>query len=65
MRILRGLGSRTLGCGCLVGIYETYDGDVVTIVDERGASCYNPRHEPGHSVAQQERAAAVDRIKME
>jgi hypothetical protein len=65
MRILRGLGSRTLACGCLAGIYETYDGQVVTIVDERGPSCYNPRHEPGHSLAQPERAAAVDRIKME
>ena len=25
MRILRGLSSRFLPCGCLAGVYETYD----------------------------------------
>ena len=27
MRILRGLSSKFLSCGCLAGVYETYDGD--------------------------------------
>jgi hypothetical protein len=36
MRILRGLGSRSLPCGCLVGIYETYDNKTIEVVDARG-----------------------------
>ena len=47
MRILRGLSSRMLQCGCLAGIYETYDGDVVSILDERAPSCVNLSHEVG------------------
>ncbi len=39
MRILRGVGSRALPCGCLVGIYETYGGGIVALVDATGASC--------------------------
>jgi len=31
MRILRGLTSRLLPCGCIAGIYETYDGQVVAL----------------------------------
>jgi hypothetical protein len=44
MRILRGLTSRLLPCGCVAGVYETYEGRVVTLLDERDAAC----HEPGH-----------------
>jgi hypothetical protein len=35
-----------LACGCLVGLYETYDGPTVAIVDARGAEC----HAPGHTL---------------
>jgi hypothetical protein len=45
--ILRGLTSRHLPCGCVVGVYETYDGRVVSIVDVRGEQCEDTRHEPG------------------
>ena len=44
MRILRGLGSRALPCGCLVGLYETYANETVAIVDATGANCKDPLH---------------------
>jgi hypothetical protein len=50
MRILRGLSSKWLTCECLVGIYETYDGLVVTIVDAKGTGCADASHRTGHVV---------------
>jgi hypothetical protein len=50
MRLLRGLGSQLLPCGCLAGIYETYGGPVVRIVDVKGDDC----PESGHRVGEQE-----------
>ena len=50
MRILRGLTSRLLSCGCLAGIYETYDGAVVTLIDERDPRCTAVSHVAGHEV---------------
>jgi hypothetical protein len=50
MRILRGLSSRFLPCGCLAGVYETYDGEIVTIVDARGATCAESGHDNGNVV---------------
>lgn len=50
MAILRGLSSRLLTCGCLAGVYETYEGDVVTIVDARGPACKNPMHVDGNTL---------------
>lgn len=47
MRILRGLSSRLLPCGCLVGVYETYSGEIIGILDARGPSCAETTHEPG------------------
>ena len=47
IHILRGLTSRHLPCGCVVGVYETYDGGVVSIVDVRGDRCEDARHKPG------------------
>lgn len=44
MRILRGLTSRLLPCGCLAGVYETYDGLVTTLLDERDPTCSDPNH---------------------
>ena len=46
MRVLRGVGGRVLACGCLVGIYETYKGEVVATLDARGPSCSEPDHRP-------------------
>jgi hypothetical protein len=50
MRILRGLSSRLLTCGCVAGIYETYDGEVVTLIDERGPECAEAAHEEGNRI---------------
>jgi hypothetical protein len=47
MRLLRGLGSRLLPCGCLAGIYETYADTTVTIIDARGEHCDNVGHTVG------------------
>jgi hypothetical protein len=44
MRILRGLGSRALGCGCLVGVYETYAAKTVWLIDAPGPSCADKAH---------------------
>ena len=50
MRILRGLSSRVLPCGCLAGLYETYESEIVGILDARGPSCADSSHEPGQNL---------------
>ncbi len=50
MRILRGLSSRLLACGCVAGVYETYDGQVVTIIDVTGPACAHKKHERGKMI---------------
>lgn len=50
MRILRGLSSRFLPCGCLTGIYETYDAEIVAILDARSPSCSDAAHACGNVV---------------
>ncbi len=49
-RIFRGLGSRSLLCGCFLGVYETYDGETVEIVEEQDPHCSNPAHREGQTV---------------
>jgi len=44
MRFLRGLAGKALPCGCLVGVYETYNGGVVATIDARGPQCSHPDH---------------------
>lgn len=56
MRILRGVSSRRLDCGCLVGLYETYDGPVARILDYRDPACANPRHRVGEVLPEWEEA---------
>ena len=51
MRILRGLSSRVLSCGCLTGLYETYDNEIVDLLDARGPSCNDPSHQPGATIS--------------
>ena len=60
MRILRGLTSRVLPCGCLAGIYETYDGQIVSIVDERGDGCPHADHQDGKPLPDQDPVNAPD-----
>ena len=50
MRILRGLTSRVLPCGCVAGVYETYSGETVTLLDEREATCQDGTHENGNRI---------------
>jgi hypothetical protein len=47
MRLLRGLGSQLLPCGCLAGVYETYDGVTVSIIDAQGDECPADGHHVG------------------
>jgi hypothetical protein len=47
MRILRGLSSNFLPCGCLAGVYETYDSEVVSILDAKAAACAVEAHQDG------------------
>jgi hypothetical protein len=51
MRILRGVGGRSLPCGCLVGIYETYDTKTIALVDARGPGCLDTAHRVDAAVA--------------
>jgi hypothetical protein len=44
LRILRGLGSRALPCGCLVGVYETYATQTIAIIDAKGSYCTHKTH---------------------
>jgi hypothetical protein len=46
-RILRGLSSKVLACGCLLGIYETYEGSVIGLVDLKSAKCADTTHDGG------------------
>ena len=50
MRIRRGLSSRHLPCGCVVGIYETYTDETVAIVDVHGSECPDPAHATGNAI---------------
>lgn len=50
MRILRGLSSTCLPCGCLAGVYETYESTVVTIVDAKGTGCQSSSHREGNVI---------------
>lgn len=40
-RMLRG---RMLPCGCAVGVYETWSGDVVQLVDAHAPTCFSKDH---------------------
>jgi hypothetical protein len=47
MQILRGLSSKILPCGCLTGVYETYNGEVVGILDAKSSACTVAAHQTG------------------
>ena len=50
VNIRRGLGSRALPCGCRAGVYETYDDQVVLIVDVRDPLCADQSHIDGSAI---------------
>jgi hypothetical protein len=63
MRLLRGVSSKILPCGCVVGIYETYDNGVVSIIDVCGSACSVPTHHLHEPVALD--AVAADAASVE
>ena len=65
MRILRGLTSRVLPCGCVAGIYETYDGDVVTLLDERESTCQVSTHDNGNRIPDLADAASSSKVALD
>jgi hypothetical protein len=62
MRILRALSSRFLWCGCLVGVYETYGGEIVAVIDVRGRTCAEPEHVPDRQVQLSDEHHGDDRV---
>lgn len=61
LRILRVVGSRSLKCGCFVGLYETYDGATVEIVEERGPDCFDRSHDEGQVTRQAREVTSRER----
>jgi hypothetical protein len=57
MRVLRLLASQPLPCGCLAGVYESHNGDVVALLDARDAQCMAREHREGAAVPVQPPAA--------
>jgi len=41
----------------MAGVYETYDGAVVTLLDDRSERCIDPAHVPGHEIPELASAA--------
>ena len=64
MRILRGLTSRVLPCGCVAGVYETYDGGVVTLLDERESTCQVDAHENGKPIPDLGNGATTSKVAL-
>jgi len=60
MRIMRGVGSRVLPCGCLVGLYETYDGKTIAVVDARAPACTDKTHRVSATVSSDVRPPSRD-----
>jgi len=59
MSLVRLLGFRTLGCGCVIGRYrELATSREVTYVEEKGTACETHGHRRNHTI-QAERLAAV------
>ena len=48
LRVLRGV---TLPCGCIGGLYETYAGTTVMIIDEADDACLSAQHRNGYMVS--------------
>jgi len=38
------VAGRVLGCGCLIGLYETQIGDLIEIIDAVGPACPHSSH---------------------
>jgi hypothetical protein len=52
MSLVRLLGFKTLGCGCVTGLYrEVASNREVTYVEEKGAGCPHHAHRRNHTLA--------------
>lgn len=52
MSLVRLLGFRTLGCGCVIGRYrELATSREVTYIEEKGATCDAHGHRRNHTIA--------------
>ena len=61
MSLVRLLGFRTLGCGCVTGHYrEVGTNREVTYVEEKGTACENAAHRRNHTLA----TARVDLVSL-
>ncbi|HUF48992.1 MAG TPA: hypothetical protein VMM93_14335 [Vicinamibacterales bacterium] len=46
------MSAKVLDCGCLTGVYETYSGKVIQVVDAVGGGC--TRHKKGDEVPRED-----------
>lgn len=52
MSLVRLLGFKTLGCGCVTGHYrEVATNREVTYIEEKGVGCEQPGHRRNHTLA--------------
>jgi hypothetical protein len=52
MSLVRLLGFRTLGCGCVTGHYrEVATNREITYVEEKGSTCSQTNHRRNHTIA--------------
>lgn len=42
------LRSKSLECGCLLGVYATYGNRIIEVIDARGERCRAEGHQRGH-----------------
>ena len=57
--LVRLLGFKTLGCGCVIGKYrELATSREITYVEEKGNSCGSHGHRRNHTIATERLAAA-------
>ena len=60
MSLVRLLGFKTLGCGCVLGQYrDLSSGRELTYVEEKGTTCDSPAHRRNHTVAGERPRASV------
>lgn len=44
-RVRCALRGTQLSCGCIVGTYELYSGDVLSVIDVRAPECHDRQHQ--------------------
>jgi hypothetical protein len=60
MSLVRLLGFRTLGCGCVIGRYrELATSRELTYIEEKGATCELHGHRRNHTIASERLAVSA------